>query len=118
MLGRLRGFAALVSLALSFVILLWFVLPAILSGGSPLAVAVTGACLIMFVVLYLTHGFTARTSCAVLGTLASLALIGLLGYLFTVTSRLTGLDDTTATLIGTLGPGVPIDPAAWCWPGW
>lgn len=109
-LGRLRGFAALVSLALSFVILLWFVLPAILSGGSPLAVAVTGACLIMFVVLYLTHGFTARTSCAVLGTLASLALIGLLGYLFTVTSRLTGLDDTTATLIGTLGPGVPIDP--------
>ncbi|MEU9819560.1 YibE/F family protein [Pseudonocardia alni] len=109
-LGRLRGFAALVSLALSFVILLWFVLPAILSGGSPLAVAVTGACLIMFVVLYLTHGFTARTSCAVLGTLASLALIGVLGYLFTVTSRLTGLDDTTATLIGTLGPGVPIDP--------
>ncbi|WP_224402305.1 YibE/F family protein [Pseudonocardia sp. ICBG1034] len=109
-LGRLRGFAALVSLALSFVILLWFVLPAILSGGSPLAVAVTGACLIMFVVLYLTHGFTARTSCAVLGTLASLALIGVLGYLFTVTSRLTGLDDTTATLIGTLGPGVPVDP--------
>lgn len=109
-LGRLRGFAALVSLALSFGILLWFVLPAILSGGSPLAVAVTGACLIMFVVLYLTHGFTARTSCAVLGTLASLALIGVLGYLFTVTSRLTGLDDTTATLIGTLGPGVPIDP--------
>lgn len=109
LLGRLRGFAALVSLLLTFVILLWFVLPAILSGGSPLAVAVTGACLIMFVVLYLTHGFSARTSCAVLGTLASLALIGVIGYGFTAAARLTGLDDTTANLIGTLG-GVPIDP--------
>lgn len=109
LLGRLRGFAALVSLLLTFAILLWFVLPAILSGGSPLAVAVTGACLIMFVVLYLTHGFSARTSCAVLGTLVSLALIGVIGYGFTAAARLTGLDDTTANLIGTLG-GVPIDP--------
>ncbi|MEU6699352.1 YibE/F family protein [Pseudonocardia sp. NPDC046786] len=109
LLGRLRGFAALISLGLTFGILLWFVLPAILSGGSPLAVAVTGACLIMFVVLYLTHGFSARTSCAVLGTLVSLALIGVIGYGFTAAARLTGLDDTTANLIGTLG-GIPIDP--------
>ncbi|ANY10484.1 hypothetical protein AFB00_28510 [Pseudonocardia sp. HH130630-07] len=109
-LGGLRGLAALVGLLLSFAVLLWFVLPSILSGGPPLAVAVTGSCLIMFVVLYLTHGFSARTSCAVLGTLASLALIGVLGQLFTTATRLTGLDDTTANLIGTLGPGVPIDP--------
>ncbi|MBP2368717.1 YibE/F family protein [Pseudonocardia parietis] len=110
LLGRLRGLAALVGLLLSFAVLLWFVLPSILSGNPPLAVAVTGACLIMFAVLYLTHGFSARTSCAVLGTLASLALIGVLGSAFTAAARLTGLDDTTANLIGTLGPGVPIDP--------
>ncbi|WP_370588800.1 YibE/F family protein [Pseudonocardia sp. C8] len=110
LLGRLRGLAALAGLLLSFAVLLWFVLPSILSGRSPLAVAVTGACLIMFVVLYLTHGFSARTSCAVLGTLASLALIGVLGSAFTAAARLTGLDDTTTNLIGTLGPGVPIDP--------
>ena len=110
LLGRLRGLAALVGLLLSFAVLLWFVLPSILSGNPPLAVAVTGACLIMFAVLYLTHGFSARTSCAVLGTLASLALIGVLGSAFTAATRLTGLDDTTANLIGTLGPGVPIDP--------
>ncbi|MFP5021449.1 YibE/F family protein [Pseudonocardia phyllosphaerae] len=108
LLGRLRGVAALVGLLLSFVVLLWFVLPSILSGHAPLAVAVTGSCLIMFAVLYLTHGFNARTSCAVLGTLASLALIGLLGWVFSAAARLTGLDDTTSNLIGTLG-SVPID---------
>lgn len=108
LLGRWRGLAALAGLVLSFVVLLWFVLPSILSGNPPLAVAVTGSGLIMFTVLYLTHGPSARTSCAVLGTLASLVLIGLLGHGFSAAARLTGLDDTTVNLIGTLG-GVPLD---------
>jgi uncharacterized membrane protein len=106
LLGRWRGLAALVALALSFVILLLFVLPAILAGKDPLAVAVVGACAVMFVVLYLTHGFSARTSTAVLGTLVSLGLIGLLGTIFAATSRLTGLDEQVSALIGALGTGV------------
>ncbi len=106
-LGRWRGLAALVALGLSFVVLLVFVLPAILGGHNPLAVAVVGSCLIMFVVLYLTHGPSARTSTGVLGTLASLALIGGLSYGFSAAARLTGLDEQTSTLIGTLG--TPVD---------
>ena len=95
-LGRWRGLAALVALGLSFVVLLQFVLPAILDGRDPLAVAIVGSGLIMFMVLYLTHGLSARTSTAVLGTLFSLALIGGLAALFSATARLTGLDDQTA----------------------
>jgi uncharacterized membrane protein len=82
------------------------VLPAILSGRSPLAVAVVGAGVIMFAVLYLTHGLSARTSTAVLGTLVSLALIGVLGAGFSAAARLTGLDDQTNALITSLGTGV------------
>jgi uncharacterized membrane protein len=70
-------------------------------------VAVVGASVIMFAVLYLTHGLSARTSTTVLGTLVSLALIALLSAVFSAFARLTGLDDTTASLIGTLG--VPVD---------
>jgi uncharacterized membrane protein len=106
-LGRWRGLAALVALGLSFVVLALFVLPAVLAGSDPLAVAVVGSCLIMFLVLYLTHGFSARTSTAVLGTLVSLALIAGLSALFSGLARLTGLDDTTASLIATLG--TPVD---------
>lgn len=105
-LGRWRGLAALGALVLSFGVLLVFVLPAILAGSNPLAVAVVGSCLIMFAVLYLTHGPSARTSTAVLGTLASLALIGVLGAAFSAAARLTGLDDQTTTLIASLGTGV------------
>ena len=105
-LGRWRGLAALVALALSFVVLLQFVLPAILDGHDPLSVAVVGSGLIMFMVLYLTHGLSARTSTAVLGTLFSLGLIGALSALFSVAARLTGLDDQTKNLIASLGTGV------------
>jgi uncharacterized membrane protein len=106
LLGRWRGLAALAALALSFVVLLCFVVPAILSGRDPLAVAVVGACLIMFAVLYLTHGPSARTSTAVLGTLLSLALIGTLGAGFSAAAQLTGLDDQTSNLIASLGAGI------------
>lgn len=105
-LGRWRGLAALAALALSFGILLLFVLPAILAGHAPLGVAVVGSCLIMFAVLYLTHGPSARTSVAVLGTLLSLGLIGALGAAFSAAASLTGLDEHTGSLIASLGAGV------------
>ncbi len=106
LLGRWRGLAALAALVLSFGVLLVFVLPAILAGHNPLAVAIVGSSLIMFAVLYLTHGPSARTSTAVVGTLISLALIGVLGAAFSVAARLTGLDEQTSILISTLGTGV------------
>lgn len=89
--GRWRGVSALAGLAVSFAALLFFVIPAILAGESPLAVAVVGSAAIMFVVLYLTHGVTVHTSVAILGTLVSLVLTGALGALFTVLTKLTGI---------------------------
>jgi uncharacterized membrane protein len=88
--GRLRGLTALVGLAVSFAVLLLFIIPAILNGAPPLLVAVVGSAAIMFAVLYLTHGFSMHTSVAVLGTLASLVVTGLLGVLFTISTSLTG----------------------------
>ena len=55
-------------------VVIWrFVLPALLTGESGVAVALTAAALIMFVVLYTTHGFSLRTSAALAGTLAGVA---------------------------------------------
>ncbi|SEC67899.1 Uncharacterized membrane protein [Amycolatopsis tolypomycina] len=105
-LGRWQGVAALVALGLSFVVIALFILPAILAGENPLVVAIAGAGAIMFIALYLTHGLSARTSAAVLGTLVSLALIGVLSAIFSAAASLTGLDDSTSTLIGSLGHGI------------
>lgn len=105
-LGGRRGLAALAALALTGTTLIAFVLPAILAGRDPLAVAVVGCCAIMFGALYLTHGFSARTSTAVLGTLVSLVLIGVLGTAFAHLARLTGADEDTANLAASLGTDI------------
>ncbi|MFH8608532.1 YibE/F family protein [Streptomyces sp. NPDC018029] len=104
--GRLRGVMALVALAISFMVLTFFILPAILQGSNPLVVAVIGASAIMLIALYLCHGLTARTSVAVLGTLISLLLIGLLGSLFIGWAALTGNTDDNTGLIHGLYPSI------------
>jgi len=106
--GRLRGLASLAGLAASFAILLLFVLPAILGGKPPLLVAVVGSALIMFVVLYLTHGVTARTSVAVLGTLASLVLTGVVGTLAIDGAHLTGYGSDDAVTLSLVNGAVDL----------
>jgi uncharacterized membrane protein len=106
--GRWRGLTSLAGLAVSFAILLLFVLPAILHGESPLLVAVVGAAAIMFAATYLTQGISVVTSVAVAGTLASLVLTGLLGFGFTAAMHLTGVaDDDTSSLSATF-PGIDL----------
>ncbi|MEU0223337.1 YibE/F family protein [Streptomyces sp. NPDC006284] len=104
--GRLRGLMALISLAISFLLLNFFILPAILQGSNPLVVAVIGASAIMLIALYLCHGLSARTSVAVLGTLISLLLIGVLGSLFIDWAALTGNTDDNTGLIHGLYPTI------------
>jgi uncharacterized membrane protein len=104
--GRLRGLMALVALAVSFLVLTLFILPAILEGSNPLVVAVVGSSAIMLIALYMCHGLSARTSVAVLGTLISLMLIGLLGSLFIGWASLSGNTDDNTGLIHGLYPNI------------
>lgn len=108
LVGRLRGLTALIALAISFAVLSFFILPAILHGSNPLLVAVVGGSAIMFVALYLCHGVSTRTSVAVVGTLVSLSLIGLLGSLFIGWTHLTGNTSDETGLVHVLYPDIDI----------
>ncbi len=102
--ARLRGLAALVGLAFAFFVLIRFVLPGILTGSSPTAVSLVGSAAIMFVVLYLAHGFSARTTTALVGTLFGLALVTVLGAVSVAVARLTGLTNDETTTLATFDP--------------
>lgn len=90
-LARWRGIMALAGLGVSLTVLVKFMLPAILEGKSPVAVAVVGAATIMFAALYLAHGVNTRTTTAVLGTLGSLLLTGVLAWVFVEAAHFSGL---------------------------
>ena len=99
--ARLRGLASLVGLAFAFFVLLQFILPGLISGDSPTLVSLVGSAAIMFVVLYLAHGFSARTTTALVGTLFGLTLVAVLGSVSVSVARLTGLtSEETVTLQG------------------
>ena len=98
-LSRWRGLAALAGLAVSLLVLAKFVLPAILEGSDPLLVAIVGGATIMFLALYLAHGVTAATTTAVLGTLSSLFLTGLLALFFVDLSLFTGAGSEEAAFL-------------------
>jgi uncharacterized membrane protein len=89
--GRWQGIRSLVGLGLSFVVIVSFVVPAILHGHSPVAVAVTGAMAIMLVSLYLSHGVGRKTTAAVVGTALALGLTAALAIAFVAAASLTGL---------------------------
>lgn len=89
--ARWRGFAALLGLGISMAVIGAFMLPALLEGKPPLPVALVTSSAIMFVVLYLAHGFSLRTSTALVGTLLGLLATGFLATWASGAAHLTGL---------------------------
>lgn len=98
-IGRFRGFAALAGLVITFAVLVKFVLPAILEGRDPMLVAIVGSAAVMFVIMYLAHGVNAQTTTALLGTLASLAIIGVLASVFVSAAHIFNLGTEEATFL-------------------
>jgi uncharacterized membrane protein len=104
LVARLRGLAALVGLGFAFFVLLQFILPGILGSGSPTLVTLVGSSAIMFVVLYLAHGFTTRTTTALIGTLFGLVLVAVMGAVAVAAAKLTGFSSETTVQLGTYDP--------------
>lgn len=102
-IARWRGLFALFGLAFGGVVVWWWLLPALLDGSPGVAVALTGASLIMFVVLYTTHGVSLRTSTALAGTLLGILLTAGLGVLAIGDARLTGISDEGGAILATFG---------------
>jgi uncharacterized membrane protein len=96
LIARLRGLLALLGLVVAGGVVGLFMLPALLTGEPGLLVALVGSSAIMFVVLYLAHGVSVRTSTALAGTLFGLLVTAALGLLAIDAARLTGLGDESA----------------------
>jgi uncharacterized membrane protein len=95
--GGFQGLRSLLGMAVSFLVILRFIVPHILDGANPVLVSVVGALFILVVTLYLSHGFNAKTTVALAGTVVALLLTGLLGQTFIEWTRLTGLASEEVT---------------------
>lgn len=103
-----QGLRSLVGLAISLVIVIAFVVPAILAGSSPAAVALVGAVGVLVITLYLSHGFATKTSVAVVGTTIALAITVGLGVWFIDAAVITGYSSEEAVQASFQVPGLDV----------
>ena len=99
--ARLRGLMALVGLAVAGAVIGGFAVPALLSGESAVPVALVASAVIMYVVLYSTHGVSMRTSAALAGTLAGMVLTATIGWWSVTSAHLTGVVDEGGRVLST-----------------
>ena len=104
--ARLKGLFALLGLGFAGVVLVGFMLPALITGKPGILVALVGGTAIMFVVLYVAHGVSIRTSTALAGTLLGLAITVGLGALSAEFARLSGFADENEYDLAQLLPGM------------
>jgi uncharacterized membrane protein len=98
--GRIHGLRALIGLFASLLIVVKFVVPAILQGSSPFAVAIVGAFAVMLVMMPLSYGLGAKSLAAWLGTAISLLLAAGLAYSFADLAHLSGASSDESVYLG------------------
>lgn len=108
LLSRLRGALSLLGLGVSLVLILVYIIPAILDGKPPVAVAISGSLAIGLIAILLAHGRGPKSIAAMMGTSASLLLTALLAVIFTSATRLTGLAGEEAFALRLADPSVSL----------
>ena len=88
--ARFRGLRALLGLLASLVVIVVFVLPAIVDGSQPVAVAIVGACTAMLLTMPLAYGLGPKMIAALLGTALSLFVAAGLADLVAGLAHLSG----------------------------
>lgn len=104
-IGRWHGFFSFLGMIFSFLIIGKFVIPNIILGNDPVLISLMGALLIIPVTFYIAHGFTRKTTIAMVGTFISLVFTGMLSYMFVNLTRLTGFAAEEAMFIQAFNPG-------------
>ncbi|OHA55401.1 MAG: hypothetical protein A2388_00685 [Candidatus Veblenbacteria bacterium RIFOXYB1_FULL_43_13] len=89
--GRFKGIGSVIGLLVSILILVKYIVPTIVSGGNPVTTSLVGSVAIAVLSLYPAHGFSRRTSIALVSMLISLGLATGLASLFVGLARLFGM---------------------------
>lgn len=106
-IGGIKGVRSLISLVLSFAVILFVIIPLILRGVDPVLVAAFGVFLVLMAIIYLTEGWNKKSHLAVASVFFSLLLTLLLSWIFVLWSRLSGFASEEATLlVGTVAGSI------------
>jgi uncharacterized membrane protein len=95
-LTGLRGISAILGLGFSIIIIVGYLIPSILTQGNILFTTFVTGLSILGVSIYLAHGFSKRSSVALLGAIGTICLSTIFAVIAVQFSKLTGLSSEDA----------------------
>lgn len=103
--GRWQGFRSLMSLAGSFLVIIFILLPLLIKGFDPIITSISIGSLILAVAIFFTHGFNMKSLVAFSGTVISICITGILAFISIKVLNLSGFfsDETVYLNFGTKG---------------
>jgi uncharacterized membrane protein len=99
---KMKGVRSLLSLVLSLLLLLYVFIPLLLQGYPPLLLAVLLGSGILFLSIFVAHGFTRQSSISFLGSMLSVLIAALLITLIVNSGSFSGIVDHSALYLSGL----------------
>ena len=91
LVGRLKGFMALISLVITGLMIAFFMLPMMFQGYSPVLLAIITAMVVIFVSLILIGGLNRKSYSAIIGTTMGVLIAGVISLISGEIAHLTGI---------------------------
>jgi len=94
-----QGVRSIISLAGSFFVILYILVPSLLKGYPPVQTSIVIAAVILFLAIFLTHGFNRESTVAFIGTVLAVILTGILAYAGVTLASLSGFASDEAVYL-------------------
>lgn len=104
LISKWRGIGSLLGMAVSFIVIIYFILPKIAGGENPIMIAILGSLIIIPATFYPSHGINRKTTIAVVSTILALITTGLLANFFISFAKLSGLASEEAGFLQAMYP--------------
>ena len=104
--GRWKGLRSLLSLALSFLVIIKYLIPKILAGSNPIVITLISSFIILLVVIYLTEGLNTLSHLSFVSILLSLVVTVFISWFFVTAAKLTGVASEEVAHLINIGEGV------------
>jgi len=99
LIGRGKGFKAVISLAITLLSIIYILLPLMLKGVNPIPISILISVVVTIVTIFMVSGFNNKSYAAIIGTSVGVITAGLISYYIGNKANLTGLSAEEATML-------------------
>ena len=107
-IGRKKGLYSVISLAFTLVIVVFFMIPRIISGNNPITLALLTAALTSAVTIFIVGGYGPKSFAAIAGIIGGVSAAGLISWIAGLVGNINGLHVAEAAEMISLSRDVPI----------